>query len=75
MIEQELNELKEMGCDIDYDPLFLADEGYFDILYTISYKGIYVGSDRSTFEFVKKQVDKIDSIFEDGFNYGARMGH
>lgn len=73
MTEQELNDLRNMGCKIDYDPVFLADEGYFDCLYSISYKGIYVGSDRSTFGFVKEQVDRVDSVFEDEVDYGARM--
>jgi hypothetical protein len=60
MTEHELDNLKTMGCDIDYDPVFLSDEGYFDCLYTISYRGIFVGSDRSTFESVCKEIENID---------------
>ena len=60
MTEHELEMLKTMGCDIDYDPVFLSDEGYFDCLYTISYKGIFVGSDRSTFDSVCKEIENID---------------
>ena len=60
MTEHELEMLKTMGCDIDYDPVFLSDEGYFDCLYTISYKGIFVGSDRSTFNSVCMEIENID---------------
>ena len=60
MTENELEMLKTMGCDIDYDPLFLSDEGYFDCLYTISYRGIFVGSDRSTFNSVCMEIENID---------------
>ena len=60
MTEHELEMLRTMGCDIDYDPVFLSDEGYFDCLYTISYKGIFVGSDRSTIESVCMEIENID---------------
>ena len=60
MTEHELEMLRTMGCDIDYDPVFLSDEGYFDCLYTISYRGIFVGSDRSTFDSVCKEIENID---------------
>lgn len=59
MTQKELDNLKTMGCDIDYDPVFLSDEGYFDCLYTISYKGIFVGSDRSTSDSVCKEIEKL----------------
>ena len=73
MTERDIEGLKKMGCEFEYNPIFLADEGYFDCLYSISYKGIYVGSERCTLEFIKEQVDRIDSVFEDGVDYGARM--
>ena len=60
MTEHELEMLRTMGCDIDYDPVFLSDEGYFDCLYTISYRGIFVGSDRSTFKSVCMEIENID---------------
>lgn len=59
MTNSELENLKKIGCEVDYNPVFLSDEGYFDCLYTISYKGIFVGSDQSTYEFVCNQIMNI----------------
>lgn len=62
MTQNELDRLVEMGCEIDNNPIFLADEGYFDCLYTISYKGCFVGSDNVDFDFVLKNMKDIDGI-------------
>ena len=74
MSDYEIDMLEKKGCQIDYDPKFFADEGEYDCQYAISYKGIYVGSDLTSYEFVQQQMDKIDEVFESGVEYGLRMG-
>lgn len=60
MTQKELDELKKLGCEVDDKPYFLEDEGYFECLYTISYKGIYVGSDLLTYEQVRENMRKVE---------------
>ena len=60
MTERELEDLKRLGCEVDYDPMFLADEGYFECLYVISYKDIFVGSDLCTYEQVRNNMKKVE---------------
>lgn len=73
MSDFEIDMLEKNGCQIEYDPKFFEDEGEYDCQYAISYKGIYVGSDLTSYKFVREQMDKIDGVFEDGMEYGVRM--
>ena len=59
MTDIQLKKLIKDGCEIEVDTKAITDDCDFDFDFVITFHNIFVGSDRSSYEDVRKEMEKI----------------